>query len=139
MKNQRSVQTKLRRRVTIWIVGSMIGGVLLVLPDSDQRVFSLSATHGPAVVDLVGMVLLVAVWLPIAALFLTERSLLVSRASGRWGLGLAGLGCVGLVVTLFLDARTLWVAPVVLLFVAQLVLLRTLAADASRVVTKDNN
>jgi hypothetical protein len=122
----------IRSRVAVWVGGSFIGAALLALPDGDdERIVSLSDTHGPGVVDAVGVVLLVAAWLPVAALFWRERSLLASRRSGRCGLVVSAIGSVGVLVAIALDASAWWVAPVVLLIAAQLVLLRTVWSDES--------
>jgi hypothetical protein len=51
-----------------WAIGSVVGSVLIILPDSDARVFSFSRTHGPSTVDLIGMTVMVGAWLPLVAL-----------------------------------------------------------------------
>lgn len=45
-----------------WLACSLAGVVLIALPDSDRRVFSISEAHGAALTDLVGAVVLVAGW-----------------------------------------------------------------------------
>jgi hypothetical protein len=66
----------------VWLIGSGIGVAIIALPDSDDRVLSLSRTHGPALVDVVGMVVLLAVWLPVPALLWVRRRALTG-ARGR--------------------------------------------------------
>lgn len=45
-----------------WALLNLAGIILIALPDSDQRVFSISRTHGPAPADLAGAALLTAGW-----------------------------------------------------------------------------
>lgn len=86
-----------RQRTALWVAGSVVGGAIVALPDSGRRLFSLSDTHGPSMLDLLGIVVLVATWLPLA-------------------------GVVGLVVTISADLGWTWVLPAGALTLAQLVL-----------------
>ena len=116
---------KVLRRIWMWLAGSAVGGAVLALPDEGPRIFSFSRTHGPSAVDLVGMLVLVAAWVPVALLLWSERASL----RGGWSRGAAVLAVVGttlLVVTISRDLRGWWIGAVVVLVAAQLMALRSL-------------
>ena len=55
MANDAGLPRDPRRRVLAgWLIGSALGALLVALPDADNRVLSLSETHGPSPVDLAG-------------------------------------------------------------------------------------
>lgn len=101
-------------------VGVVLGVVLVALPDSDRRVVSLSETHGPSLVDLVGSLVLTASWLPVPILAWRWRH----RVS-RWVWALAGLlagaGGVALYLTISRDLGWWWVPAVAALVLAQVI------------------
>jgi hypothetical protein len=128
---RRGVQTKsaAKRRICLWVVGSALGVAVLVLPDTGPRVFSFSESHGPSAVDAVGMSILVAAWLPIAALIWTSRNRLGDR--GRL-LGIAAAVGVGLLVaTIAWDLGHAWVAAIAILVGAQVIALRAVLAPST--------
>lgn len=114
------------RTVALWLAGSAVGVAVVAVPDSDERVVSLSRTHGPSPVDLVGVAVLVAAWLPVL-LLLTRRRHALRGGWARAALLLAVVGGAGLVVTLGLDLGPVYLVPVVLLVAAQLAALRACA------------
>ncbi|MFJ8580645.1 hypothetical protein [Micromonospora sp. NPDC093277] len=118
-----------RGRLLLWLVGSAAGGLLLALPDSGPRLFSFSRTHGPSLVDLLGMVIAVVSWLPVVWLISRHRSALRGGA-GRGSAGLAVAGVVLLVVTIRGDLGLWWLAPVTLLVAAQLIALVSIARES---------
>ena len=114
-----------------WVVGSAAGVLVMSLPERGDRVFSLSAAHGPSVVDLIGVGLLVAAWLPVVALLWSGRGCLRSRA----GLGAGTLAAVGLGVlwvSIAGDTGREWLVGVALLVLGQLVAVRVIEAGAAR-------
>ncbi len=105
-----------------WLLGSAVGGLVVALPDSGERVFSFSETHGPSPLDLVGVVVLVGSWLPFAVLLPSLWR--IAKRGIAWAAGvLAVLGMVALVVTIGADLGWWWLAAVAMLVAAQLVLL----------------
>ncbi|SCF27838.1 hypothetical protein GA0074695_5090 [Micromonospora viridifaciens] len=114
------------RRILVWLVGSALGGLLLALPDSGPRLFSFSRTHGPSLVDLLGMVIAVVAWLPVVWLIWRHRSALRDR-TGRLAAGLALVGVVLLAVTIRADLGLWWLLPVAMLVAAQLMALASIA------------
>jgi hypothetical protein len=125
---RRGVQTKsaAKRRICLWVAGSALGVAVLVLPDTGPRVFSFSESHGPSAVDAVGMSILVAAWLPIAALIWTGRSRLGDR--GRLLGVVTALGVAVLLGAIGWDLGKAWGAPVAVLVGAQVIALRAVLA-----------
>jgi hypothetical protein len=118
------------RRVVWWLVGSAVGVGIVALPDAGPRVFSLSDTHGPSLVDVLGIVVLVAAWAPIVVMLWQGRHVIAAR--GPAPLALAIVGAVVLVVTISFDLGPTWTAGVALLFAAQIVALRRLLMTGAR-------
>lgn len=112
--------------MVVWLVGSLVGAAIIALPDSDDRLFSLSRTHGPSSVDLLGMLVLLVVWIPIPVVLWRRRRALHGRAATAIAV-LAVAGVVGLVVTVGLDLGPVYLAPVMVLLLAQLLALRVVA------------
>ena len=112
--------------MAVWLVGSLVGAAIIALPDSDDRLFSLSRTHGPSPVDLLGVLVLLVVWIPIPAVLWRRWSALHGRAAAAIAV-FAVAGVVGLVVTVGLDLGPVYLVPVVMLLLAQLPALRVVA------------
>ena len=112
----------LNRRVSWWIAGSAVGAAIVALPDSDQRVFSLSRTHGPAPLDLIGVTVLVAGWLPVA-LVLPMLWRTAGKVASGLSAALAAAGAAGLATTLAADIGGAWLVAASLLVAAQLVVI----------------
>ena len=108
---------------TWWLVGSAVGALLVALPDDDDRVVSISATHGPSAVDLAGTLVLLAAWAPVPLALWRRRSAAPPRV-WRLALLLAALGLVALAVTIRFDVGWWWVVPVAGLVLVQVWLLR---------------
>jgi hypothetical protein len=65
-----------------WALLNLAGIFLIALPDSDKRVFSISRTHGPALADLAGAILLTAGWVLLNAWTWKHRRALGSVPTG---------------------------------------------------------
>ena len=103
-----------------WLSCSLVGAGIVALPDDGNRVFSLSTAHGPSVVDLLGVVVMLAGWAVfVTALWRTRDLALRRRASGPALLG--GVG-VGLVVASVSDWPYWWLVGALLAAAAQLAL-----------------
>jgi peptidoglycan/LPS O-acetylase OafA/YrhL len=116
-------------RLAIWLAGSAIGAVIVGLPDSDDRVFSFTDTHGPALVDLLGVVIVVLAWLPVAALLWSHRGRLRGGAARLVAL-LVLVGAVLLVAAIGSDMGSVWLVPAALLVVAQVLAVAIIARRA---------
>ena len=112
----------LLQRTLLWLAGSTIGAIVVALPDSDNRVFSLSRTHGPSPLDLVGVVILVGCWLPAAAM-LPRLWRSVPRATAGFAAVLALVGSLGLILTIGADLGWTWLIAVGALVTAQIILI----------------
>ena len=84
--------------------------------------FSLSRTHGPSPLDLVGVVILIGCWLPAAAM-LPRLWRAAPRATVRLAAILALGGALGLVLTIGADLGWTWLIAVAALVTAQIVLI----------------
>jgi hypothetical protein len=116
----------IRRRLVVWMIGSLLGVAIIAVPDSDDRLFSLSRTHGPSPVDLLGMLVLLAAWIPIPAILWSRREALHGGTAAAAGV-LAVVGVVGLAVAVGFDLGPVYLVPAIVLLVAQLVALRVVA------------
>ncbi len=123
---RRSPGWTIRRRLVVWLVGSMVGVAIIALPDSDDRLFSLSRTHGPSPADALGMLVLLAAWVPVPAILWRRRRALHGRVGSAVGVLAVG-GVVGLAVAVGLDLGPVYLLPVVALLLAQLLALRIVA------------
>lgn len=101
-----------------------IGFVIVALPDSDERLFSLSQDHGPSLLDAVGLIILLTGYggLVIEA-WKNREKVLRYKHSVYFGTGLflsgAGVGLV--LVSVLKDYGYWWIFGVVLLVLVQAV------------------
>ncbi len=106
-----------------WLFCSLVGTVLIVLPDSNRRVFSISEGHGPGITDLVGALVLTTGWAVLdVQTWLGRRRLLALRRPRLLLLVVAGVG--GAVVVAWSvgrDAGMWWLPGAALSAAAQLV------------------
>ena len=119
------------RRLVIWIAGSIIGALVVAVPDDDARIFSLSPSHGPSAVDLLGIAIMVVAWLPIVALLWTARSAL----RGKWAVIAALLAAAGLLVLLVSIAADMdrqWMLGAAMLVGAQLLALAAIGTAPTK-------
>lgn len=56
------MRRRLVRAMLVWAVLSVVGVVVVALPDDGPRILTLSETHGPSSSDLIGIVLLLLGW-----------------------------------------------------------------------------
>jgi len=105
-----------------WAVANAVGGLLVGVPDRGPRLFSLSRTHGPSLVDAVGALVLLFGWVALDAAVLRRRGRL--REARRWlrAARVAGLiaGAGILVPAIALDLGTWWVLGAALLAAVQI-------------------
>ncbi len=121
-----------RRRWALWALCSVVGVVIIALPDRDQRLVSFSRDHGPSLVDAVGVTVLLGGWLVLDHAAWGRRKLLVTRL-GRGpllvGALLAGLGVGVVIVSVLEDLGYWWLAGGALTAAVQLVAALTVAGD----------
>ena len=94
----------------LWAILNLAGICLIALPDSDQRLFSFSRTHGPAPADFAGALLLIVGWAILDAGTWKRRRALWSegRRPMTWSfLALAAAG-MGLIVWSVANDQGMW-------------------------------
>lgn len=116
-------QPKVRRAhvIAVWASCTVLGGLLLALPDRGPRLFSLSDAHGPGVVDTVGA-LLAAAGSALAWWWIWRDRRRLAAAPLWWQLcapiaGGLGLGLV--VASVFGDFPLWWAVGAVLVTLVQ--------------------
>jgi hypothetical protein len=117
--------------VLLWIAGSVLGAAIVALPDSDERVFSLSRTHGPSPVDLVGVTVLVGAWLPVA-LVLPSLWRVAGAVPARLSAALAVAGVAGVAITIAGDMGRVWLIAAAMLIAAQFIVIAAAWRDAGQ-------
>lgn len=114
-----------------WVGMSALGGLAVALPDRGPRVVALSGAHGPSALDLAGIVILVAGWLPLIFMLWHRRDRLRQESGHRMGLLAVfslGLGSGPVVTSVLSDYTGWWMMGALSLIGAQLLLIRV-AAD----------
>jgi len=111
----------MRSRLTLWLVLSTAGLVLLGLPDHGVRLVAFSGAHGLTLLDAMAVGLLVAGWLPLAVLLWQRADATsgVSEPARRAGVFLAGLASGLLVASIFGDFGGWWVVGTAVLVALQ--------------------
>lgn len=115
-------QRRIHRATAVWLVASIIGAAIVLLPEEGPRLVSLSRTHGPSAVDVVGIVVLVAGWSVFAV------ALWRARASVGHRILLATMTTIGMVSLVWFITRDVagwWGVSVALLVAAQLMAARS--------------
>ena len=110
--------SSLRTALLLWLGAVGVGGVLVALPDSGARVLSLSGTHGPGLVDLVGAALATVGWLYFVVRLWVVRAQVPRRAPL---LALAAAGATLAAWSILGDHGWWWVAGVLVVVGAQVV------------------
>jgi nitrate reductase gamma subunit len=120
LERQRAIPWSL----AIWLASSAVGGLVIALPDTGPRLFSLSEAHGPSLVDGAGIAIVLGGY----AWFL--RTLVRHRATAKHLptshatlLGLAfGLGLGLVIASVASDFGQWWAVGAFLAFAAQVIL-----------------
>ncbi len=104
-----------------WAILSALGLVVIVLPDTGRRLFSLSQGHGPSLVDGMGVLLLLAGWAVLDVATWRRRRRCSPRREVLLPTAAAGVAAVALVLWSVLgDHGAWWVVGAVLLAAIQL-------------------
>ena len=118
----------MRLALAIWLKSTIIGGVIVALPDDGQRLVSFSDAHGPSLLDAAGIALAIGGWLVFVAALLKRRPLLRSRLSGSRHAFIVpfiiGLGAGLILASVVSDFTGWWIVGATMLFCIQLWLAR---------------
>ena len=118
----------MRLALTIWLIFTAIGGVIVALPDDGQRLVTFSDAHGPSLLDAAGIALAIGGWLVFVAAVLQRRPLLRSRLSGSRRAFIVpfiiGLGAGLILASVVNDFTGWWIAGAAMLIGVQLWLAR---------------
>ena len=106
----------LTRGLITWLALSGVGVLVISLPDSGSRLFSLSEGHGPSVQDAVGIVLVLIGWLAFLVPLFRERT---SISRPRLLSLMVVVGAVVVVWSIATDSGSWWILGVVLLVAVQ--------------------
>lgn len=88
----------------------IIGGIIVILPDNDVRLFSFSEGHGPSIQDAIGLFLVLSSYaFLLHSVWLKRAYLKAFQSSGlfRLGLFLGGLG-LGLIIASVANDHLFW-------------------------------
>ncbi len=105
-----------RARVAALVGVALLGVAVIALPDTGPRVVTFSETHGPSALDAVGVVLLLAAWVPVPVV-LVRRRRLVRPAVWRAAAGATLLAGAALVFAIRSDLPWWWVPGIALVAV----------------------
>jgi uncharacterized membrane protein YidH (DUF202 family) len=108
-------------RVLLFLI--LIGFVIVALPDSDIRLFSISKEHGPSLQDAIGLILILFsyIWLVIEAWKQKEKVLKYQDSTVfKMGLFLFGVGHGLIIASVINDYKYWWVYGIILLIVLQI-------------------
>ena len=105
---------------TFWLccLTFAIGVVIVGLPDSGPRVFTISERHGPSTVDIVGLVLIMIPWsyMIVYSIVKWRRVLYtLGRRVAAVAIGLALTGIAIIAVSLSRDTNTWWLGSILAL------------------------
>ena len=109
-----------------WVVAGLLlmalGGVIIVLPDANDRLFSLSEEHGPAPIDALGFVVLLVGYLLLVGIVWRRRRQL-SRVIVAPALAVVLAGTALLVPAVVYDLGALWAVAAAVMVLPQAYLL----------------
>ena len=116
---EQQIRVRQRGRVAAWIAANGACVLLVALPDSDDRLFSVSNLHGPSLIDAIGASGLLCLWVPVmGGTWRNLRSETPSVQSAA--IVLAAVLTAALAVTILGDFGWWWLPPAVLLGALQL-------------------
>jgi hypothetical protein len=101
----------------------VVGAIVVSLPDDDERLFSLSETHGPSPLDAVGIVLALAGWGVLLGALWRGRDRLARPAPLVAGGVVFAIGAAILAVAIATDAGWWWLLGAALMASVQAVAL----------------
>jgi hypothetical protein len=110
----------LRARVGALLALAVVGTGIIALPDTGPRIVSLSETHGPSLLDAVGVVLVLAAWVPVPIVLIRRRRLI--RRSTWAAAGVVALVAGAALAVAIRGDLAWWWLPILVLLALQLAL-----------------
>lgn len=110
-------------KIRVLLIIILIGFVIVVLPDSDTRLFSISKDYGPSLQDAIGLVLILFSYtlLVIEAWKQKEKVLKYKNSAAfKTGLFLFGIGHGLIIASVINDYKYWWVYGIILLVALQI-------------------
>lgn len=105
-------------KIVLIISFILIGFIIVALPDSDERVFSISEDHGPSLRDVIGLILIISayVWLGIEVRLRKEKlEQYKSTKFYRTSQFLSGVGLGLIIASVVSDFDKWWIIGVILM------------------------
>jgi len=102
----------------------LVGIIIIALPDSGDRLFSISKEHGPSRQDGIGLVLILIPYMMLVMQVWKKKEKLVKYRDSKWfraSLFLAGLGSGLLIASVISDYKYWWVYGIIVLIAVQAV------------------
>jgi hypothetical protein len=115
----------MRRDFWIYMGIVFLGVIVVALPDDDNRIFSISDSHGPALMDLAGLTLVLVPWLLLATIALIKWRAVLQRLGRRLITALLAAVLIGTLVLVvsFRSGSGHWLTGAAISFVGQMVLI----------------
>jgi hypothetical protein len=114
-------------KTSFWLYMLMvaIGFLIIALPDSDNRLFSVSENRGPSLLDAAGLTLALLPWLIMGVTAVSQWRKVVLALGGRIVTILLTAGIAGLMVVVVSvrSGSDYWMLGAAIAFIAQLVLI----------------
>ncbi len=112
-----------RRRIAAWWLGlTLVGAVIVALPDSGDPVFTLSDRHGPGVVDLIGVAVVLVGTAVLYRHLLTNRHTIMAQMGRSLAIVLVvswAVAIAAMIAAVLLDRGLWWLVGAVDATVAQ--------------------
>jgi uncharacterized membrane protein YidH (DUF202 family) len=105
-------------RTTLLLFMILIGIVIVALPDSNVRLFSISKEHGPSLQDAIGLVLVLIPYAILVTQAWRQREKVLKYKNSKWfktSLFLFGLGTGLLIASVLSDYNYWWICGIILL------------------------
>jgi hypothetical protein len=102
----------------------LIGLVIVILPDNNERLFSFSNDHGPSRMDLIGLTILFCPYLYIVILAWKKRQNLKpyqNTTAFKFGSIMFALGLALVIVSVVNDYGSWWLLGAAIMFVCQVI------------------
>jgi hypothetical protein len=115
----------MKREFWIYVSIILVGIVIVALPDNDIRVFDTSDKHGPAWLDVIGLLMVMIPWLILAIGALAKWRIVLLRLGRRLVTVLIAIAAIGLMivaVSIRSDNNT-WLTGAAISAIAQMVLM----------------